>query len=162
MQEVFRVGELLDNPAPLILQFYVEAHAGCRSRGERAAAAAASRGLRILENESLAHEGLFEIKRDIRQVERTLRIDKDASAIFLDDVVAVAGLGFEAHGVRESRAAASLDTNAEASRVRRDAFFGEQLADFLRRFFGYMNHIFKTGGIKPPLQNREADSSSSR
>jgi hypothetical protein len=111
------------------------------SRGEGAAAAAGPRRLRVLENEALADQRLLEIEGGVREIEKTLRIDEDAGAIFLDDFVAIAGLSFEAHGVGKTRAASALDADAESTGVRGDAFLGEQFADFLRRFFGYVNHL---------------------
>lgn|SRR5215469_1565247 len=111
------------------------------SRGEGAAAAAASRRLGILENEALADQRLFEIQGGVREIKKALRVDEDARAIFLDDLVAVARLGFEAHGVREARAASTLNADAQSTGVRGDAFLGEQLADFLCRFFGNVNHV---------------------
>src|SRR5208282_5551420 len=106
------------------------------SSRERAATAAISGGVGILKDESLAHQRVLVLEGGTVQVQKTLRVDEDAGAKLLEDFVAVAGLGVEAHGVGEARAAATLYADAQASNFRRNAFLFEKLAYFLRGGFG--------------------------
>lgn len=110
------------------------------SRGEGAAAATTARRLRILEDESLADESFLEVECRIREIEKALGVHEDARAVLFDDFVAVARLCFEAHGVRKARTAAALHADTQSAGVRGDAFLGEQVADFLGRFFGDVDH----------------------
>src|SRR5437762_12083846 len=73
-----------------------------RLRGERAAAAAIPRRIGILENESLAHQCLLVLQGRAVQVKKTFRVDKDARAKLLENLVPVARLGVQAHGIRKS------------------------------------------------------------
>src|SRR5579859_4414855 len=100
-----------------------------KSGCEGTPAAAASRHLRILENESLPHKRLFEIERRIGEIQKTLRIHENARAIFLDHFVAVARLRFEPHRVGQSRAPAALNAHAQTTGIGRYAFLCEQFAD---------------------------------
>src|SRR5579864_2654786 len=92
-----------------------------KSGCEGTPAAAASRRLRILENESLPHKRLFEIERRIGEVQKTLRIHENARAIFFDHFVAVTRLRFEPHRVRQARASAALHAHAESAGFGRHA-----------------------------------------
>src|SRR5947208_16593543 len=96
------------------------------SGGEGAAAAAVAGGVGIDENKSLAHERVFVIERGAVQVQKTFRVYEDAGAELLENFIAVAGLGIEAHGVGEAGATSALNANAETALVRRDAFLGEE------------------------------------
>ena len=108
-------------------------------RREGAAAAAVSRGVGILEDEALAHQRLFVFERRAVQIQKALGIDEDARAMFLENFVAVAGLGVEAHGVGKTGAAAALHADAQAALFGRDAVLFEQRADFLRGALGQVN-----------------------
>src|SRR5438876_9348812 len=103
---------------------------------KRAAAAAVARRVGILENESLAHQRFFVLERRAVQIEETLRINEDACAKFLEDLVAVAGLGVQPHGIGEAGAAATLHAHAQAADIRRYTFLFKQRADFLSGALG--------------------------
>ena len=105
-------------------------------RGERTAAAAASRGVGILKDESLAHQGLFVFEDSAGKIEQAFGIDEDAGAEFLENLVAITGLRVETHGVGEAGATAALDTDAQAALIERHTVFFEQGADFLRGALG--------------------------
>src|SRR5215470_10820723 len=74
---------------------FAASHPNLRSRHlcrERAAAAAVPCRIGILENESLPHQRLFVLERRSAQVQEALRIDEDARAKLLENLVAVARL----------------------------------------------------------------------
>src|SRR6266436_4903423 len=75
---------------------------------KRAAAAAVARRIGILENEPLAHERLFVLEGGAVQVQKTFWVNEEARTEFLEDLVAVACLGVQPHGIREAGAAAAL------------------------------------------------------
>src|SRR6266481_8844248 len=66
---------------------------------EGAAAAAIACGIMILKHESLAHQRLFVLERRAVQIQQAFRVDEDTRTVLLEDLVAVAGLGVQAHGV---------------------------------------------------------------
>src|SRR5260370_38192942 len=76
---------------------------------KRAAAAAVARRVGILENESLAHQRFFVLKRRAVQIQKTFGVDKKARPEFFEDFVAVASLGVDAHRIRDARAAPARD-----------------------------------------------------
>src|SRR5713226_3018313 len=86
-------------------------------RRKRAAAAAVARRIGILEDESLAHQRLFVFERRAVQIQKTFLVDEEARAEFFEDFVAVASLGVEPHGIRETGAAAALHTYAQATDI---------------------------------------------
>src|ERR1700732_4192633 len=81
---------------------------------KRAAAAAVARRVWILENESLAHQRLFVLERRAVQEQKTFRVNEEARTEFFEDLVTIARLRVEAHGIREAGAAAALDADAQA------------------------------------------------
>src|SRR6266436_6895637 len=97
---------------------------------KRAAAAAVARRVGILENEPLAHECLFVLEGSSVQVQNTLRVNEEARAKFLEDLVAVAGLGVQPHSIGETGTAATLHADAQAADIGRHTFFFEQHTDF--------------------------------
>src|SRR5215472_9973267 len=111
------------------------------SHGKRATAPATARSLRILKYEAAAHQVFLIIERGLVQVQEALRVDENARAVFLDDLVAVARLRLELHRVGQPRAAAALHTDAQAARFGSYTFLGEQLLNLCCRFFGYVNHV---------------------
>src|SRR5947207_823135 len=89
-------------------------------RRKTGAAAAALGGIGIDEVEALAHEGLLEVQNHPGEVEEAFRIDEDAHRSSAggvtrslntrakdEDAVAFTGLGVEADGIAQSRAAAA-------------------------------------------------------
>src|SRR6516162_7672277 len=110
---------------------------GLSSKGAAAAAAALCIG--IDKDKSLTHQRLFVVKRRAIQVEKALRINEDAGAERLENLVAVAGLPVEAHRVGQPGATAALDADTQPPFVRSYAFFGEQVEDFLRCALGDVN-----------------------
>src|SRR6266852_2266798 len=102
----------------------------CYLSRERTAAAATTRRIGILENETLAHQRIFVVERRAVQIKKTLGIDEDARAVFLKNFVAVAGLRIEAHRIGQPGAAAALHAHAKAALLRGHTFFLEQRADF--------------------------------
>src|SRR5580698_10628843 len=106
--------------------------AGATSSRKGAAASAVSGGVGILENESLAHQRFFVFERCAVEIQETFRVNEEACAEFFKDFVAVAGLRVQAHGIRQTRATATLHTDAQAALFGRDAFLFKELADFLR------------------------------
>src|SRR5258708_34684603 len=76
-------------------------------RRERAAAAAIPRGIGILKDESLAYQCLFVFERRAVQIQKTLRVHENARAVLFENFVAVPRLCIEAHGIRQSGAAAA-------------------------------------------------------
>src|SRR6266581_1803378 len=103
---------------------------------KRAAAATVARRIGILENETLAHERFLVLECGAVQVQKTLRVNEEARAKFLEDLVAVARLGIQLHGIGETGTAATLHANAQAADIGRHAFHFKQRADFLRGAFG--------------------------
>src|SRR5437879_30150 len=95
-----------------------------------AAAAAVARRIGILKNESLPHERLFVFERGAVQVQKAFGINEEAGAKFLEDLVAVASLRVQPHGIRETGAAATLYAHAQAADIRRHTFLCKQHADF--------------------------------
>src|SRR5580704_17193434 len=85
-------------------------YASLRRKRSATTATASCRG--ILKNEASANQRLFVIERRIGQIEQALGIDKNARAIFLKHFIAIARLRFEAHRIRQPRAAAALHTQA--------------------------------------------------
>src|ERR1700691_2525856 len=108
-------------------------------RGERAAAAAASGGVGILEDEPLAHQRFFVLENRTIEIEQTLWIHEDAGPVLFKNLVAIASLGVQAHGVGQARAASALNAHTQAALFGRDAIFFEQRADFLGGTLGEMN-----------------------
>src|SRR6266702_1443334 len=108
---------------------------GCKG----AAAAAVPRRVRILKDESLAHECLFVLERRAVQVQKTFRVHEDARAVLLKNLVAVARLCVKPHGVGQTRAPAALHANAQAAPFGRDAFLFEQRADLPRSALGQVD-----------------------
>src|SRR5260370_5453908 len=103
---------------------------------KRAAAPAVARRVGILEDESLAHQRFFVFERRAVQVQETFRVDDEARAKFLEDLVAVPRLVVEPHGIRQTGAATPLYAYAQAALFGRNAVLFEQLADFLRGTLG--------------------------
>src|SRR6267143_1057127 len=111
----------------------------CHLRREGAAAAAVPRRVGILKYKPLAHERLFVLKGGAVQIQETLGVDEEARAMLFENLVAVACLDVNAHGVREAGAAAALHADAQAANIRRHTFLFEQGADFLRGVLGQVN-----------------------
>ena len=88
--------------------------------GERAAAAAAARGVRVLEGEAGALHRRDVVDRDAVQVLRRERIDEHAPFALVDDEVVFGGLVFDEEAVLEAAAAAGLDAHAKAALGRID------------------------------------------
>src|SRR6266436_2322152 len=99
---------------------------------KRAAAATVARRIGILEDEPLAHQRLFVLERRAVQIQETFRIDEEARAEFLENLVAVAGLRVQPHGIGEAGATAALNANAQAANIGRHTFLCKQCADFQR------------------------------
>src|SRR6266481_2555360 len=109
---------------------------------EGTSAAATTRRLRILEDKTLLHQILEVVERRVVEVEVALGIDKNARAIFLEHLVAIARFRIEPHRVRKPRTTPALHTHAQPAGFSGDAIFLQQLADFRSRFFGNVNHIY--------------------
>src|SRR5260370_2331244 len=105
-------------------------------RRKRAAAAAVAGRVRILKNESLAHQRLFVLERRAVQIQKTLRVDEEARAELFEDFVAVASLRVQPHGIGETGATSALPAHPQAALLERNAILFEQLADFPRGAFG--------------------------
>ena len=101
-------------------------------RRERAAAAAVSGGVGILEHETLAHQCFFVFERCAVEIQKAFWVYEEARAEFFEDFVAIAGLRVQAHRVGQTGAASALHTDSQAALFGRDAFLFEELADFLR------------------------------
>src|SRR5271170_896722 len=110
------------------------------SGGERTTASATPRRLRILEDEALLHQVLVIIQRRVVKVEIALGIHENTRAVFFEHFIAVARLGIQTHRVAQARTPAPLHAHAESTGLGRHAFFLQQLANFYRSFFRYMNH----------------------
>src|SRR5260370_2802736 len=106
---------------------------------KRAAAAAVARRVGILEDESLAHERLFVLERSAVQIQKTFRVDEEARAELLENLVAVASLRVQPHGIGEAGTAAALHPYAQAADIGRHAVLFEQRADFPRGAFGQVD-----------------------
>ena len=91
--------------------------------GERTAAAAASRGIGILKNKSLTHQGFFVLEDGSGKIQKALWIDEDARTEFLENFIAIARLRIETHRIRKPRATAALHTDAKASLIEGHAVF---------------------------------------
>src|ERR1700730_1383418 len=113
--------------------------ARANSGRERTAAAATSRGVRILKDETLTHQRLFVLQRGAVQIQQTFRVDEDSPAMLFKNLVAVARLAVETHGIGESGAAASLYSYTKTAPIGRDPLFFEQSADFQRRPLGQVD-----------------------
>src|SRR5260370_12377209 len=72
---------------------------------KRAAAAAVARRVRILENESLAHQRLFVLDSPAVQVQKTFLVNEQARAPFLEDFVAASTLAVQSHPLSDPRTA---------------------------------------------------------
>jgi hypothetical protein len=116
---------------------------------EGAAAATASRGVGVMEYEALAHQRVFVFECCAVQVQKAFRIDEDARTKLLEDLVAVAGLGIEAHGIGQAGATAALDAHTKTAVIERNAFLFKQLADFLGCGFGEVNRWSRWGLCTP-------------
>src|SRR5258708_19704862 len=108
-----------------------------------------------MENESLAHQPLFVLERRAVQEQKTFRVDENACAVLFENLIPVARLGVQAHGIRQTGAAAALHTYAQAALVGRNAILPEQLADFPRGALGQVN--FRD--VRPPYFSRHTNSS---
>src|SRR5260370_9373021 len=108
-------------------------------RRKGAAAAAVARRVGILEDESLAHERLFVFERGAVQIQETFRIDEEARAEFLENLVAVSGLLVQPHAIGEAGPPAPLHAYAQAADIGRHAVLFEQRADFPRGAFGQVD-----------------------
>src|SRR5271155_2400739 len=108
--------------------------------GKRTTASATPRRLGILEDEALLHQVLVIIQRGVVKIEIALGIHENARAVFFEHFIAVARFGIQAHCVAEPRTSAALHADAESTGLGRHAFFLQQLANFHRSFFGYVNH----------------------
>src|SRR5262249_15408084 len=87
--------------------------AGSSDRKARAAAAA-PRGVRILEVEAAMREVVVEVDLAVLEIEEALRIAEDADAVRLEDLVIGGGPGIQVHRVGEARASAALHADAQA------------------------------------------------
>ena len=63
----------------------------------------------------MAHQRFFIFERRAVQIQKTLWIYEEARAEFLENFVAVARLRIQTHRIGQTRAAAALYTNAQAS-----------------------------------------------
>src|SRR4030095_14578404 len=108
---------------------------GCK----RTTAAAVARSVGIDEDKSLPHERLLVIQSRAIQIQETFWIDEKAGTKFFKHLVAVARLGGEAHGVRQTGATGARGADAKAALLRRHTFLGEQGEDFFRRSFRNVN-----------------------
>src|SRR5260370_36519983 len=108
-------------------------------RRKAAPAAATSRSIGVLKHKALAHERFFVLKRRAVQIEQAFRVNEDARPEFLKDLVAIARLGIQPHGIRQAGTAAALHTHAQPAGFRRHTFLSEQRNDLLRRMLGEVN-----------------------
>src|SRR5258708_5337557 len=89
---------------------------------EAATASAGAGGVGVLEDEALAHHFVLEVDFDAIEVEVGLHVDEDFDAMAIELFVHFAlGLFGEVEHVRETRAAAALDANAELGLAFRQA-----------------------------------------
>src|SRR5690606_26207115 len=92
---------------------------GGPSNGERAAAAAAARGVRVLEREAGAHHGGDVVDLHAIQVLAAERIHEEAQPVGLDDVVVFLRLVLDVQAVLEARAATGQNGHTQPGRFRR-------------------------------------------
>src|SRR5439155_4341322 len=104
-----------------------------------AAAAAVARRVGILENESLAHQRFFVLERRAVQVQKTFLVNEETRAEFLEDLVAVARVRVQPHGIRETGAAAALHADTQAADMGRHTFLFKKRAYFQRGTLGQVN-----------------------
>src|SRR5947207_3805391 len=90
-----------------------------RSHGERRSAAAAARGVRVLEREAGLLEVALVVEGHAVQVLGAEAVDEAAHPCALEHDVVVGWLLLDAHAVAEPRAAAREHSDAEAGRIRR-------------------------------------------
>src|SRR5580765_1150564 len=115
--------------------------------GERRAAAAGGRRVRVLDCESAAGHRIDEVDFSALEVTNADRVDEQLHAVRLEHLIPGSLPVFLDHqAILEARTAAALHeyTKAAASPV----FFNKQLADFGRRHLGYVDHVtFPSPGI---------------
>jgi hypothetical protein len=81
---------------------------------ERVAAGATGNGVRVMDGEPAAHEGIDEIDRGASQIHGAEIVDDDLDALGLDDLVAFILDLFDRHAVLEAGASAGGDEDAES------------------------------------------------
>src|SRR6266446_2061636 len=123
--------------------------------GERGAAPAGRRRLRILDGEAAARDGVDEVDFGARQVADADRVDEQLDAVRLEHHVARALPVFLDHqSVLEPGAAATLHEYAKAAAGL--VLFGQQLVNLRRRRFGYVDHQYLSNpsGLPPIIAVR--------
>src|SRR6266436_9371634 len=89
---------------------------------ERTSAAAGLGRVRILEHESLLHQGLAVIENHPVQVDERLRVHKNPDVSELKHTVALARLRIESYVVTQARASAALHAQPKPTLLRRNIF----------------------------------------
>src|ERR1700746_2980574 len=85
-------------------------------RRERTTASATAGCLRILEDEPAPHQVFLIVERRLVEVKVALRVHKKPCSVLFDDFIAVPRLCLQTHRVRQSRAPATLHTDAQPAR----------------------------------------------
>src|SRR5690606_2691927 len=92
---------------------------GSPSNGERAAAAAAARGVRVLEREAGTHHGGDVVDLHAIQVLAAERIHEEPEPVGLDDVVVLLGLVLDVQAILEARATTRQHGHTQSGRLSR-------------------------------------------
>src|SRR5690606_40604702 len=100
---------------------------GRSSNGERAAAAARARGVRVLEREPRAHHGGDVVDLYAIQVLAAERIHEETEPVALDDVVILLGFVLDVQAVLEARAATGQHGHTQTGRLSRALLLHELL-----------------------------------
>src|SRR6266446_10919711 len=100
---------------------------------ERTTAAAGLGRVRILEHESLLHQGFAVIKNHPVQIDEGLRVHKNPDVSELKYPVALSRLRIEPYVVTQARASAALHAQTKATLLRRNVFLHHRGANPLER-----------------------------
>lgn len=110
----------------------------------------------IVEDESATRQAILVIQTRADKKEIGLGIDENADAETLEDLIRLLGRLSKAHGIAVSGTAAALDSDSQASRIRRQLFPLDELLQLARRLVADLNrHLLLLFFNRPELQDRD-------
>src|SRR6267143_1524613 len=117
---------------------------------ERTTAAAGLGRVRILEHETLLHQGFAVIENHPVQIDEGLRVHKNPDISELKHAIPLARLRIKPYVVTQARASAALHAQAKPTLLWRNVFFHHRRADSLERVVGHLDALGRSlrhGGL---------------
>src|SRR6266478_2830949 len=113
---------------------------------ERTSAAAGLGRVRVLEHETLLHQGFAVIENHPVQVDERLRVHKNPDVSELKHTVALARLRIEPYVVTQARTSTTLHAQTKPTLLRRNIFFHHRGANPLERVVGHLDALGRSRG----------------